>query len=110
MWTSDQIAKMFNVGPTFVTTGLVGMGTGTTAPPTNPCLDSTSGVSCQATPGPGQMMPYQCLDGTLVNATSMAQAQTMCASKAAAGGLGSDTMKYVLIGGAALVALLLLKK
>jgi len=105
-FTSDQIAKMFNVGPTFVTTGLVGMGTGTGTPGSPPPAAPPSGLP------PGYNVYGPCPeDGkTSVAARSEAEALAMCAAKFKARVGGGDTMKYVLIGGAALVALLLLKK
>lgn len=59
---------------------------------------------------PGQ---YQCKDGKLVMASTVAEAGTKCAALAIAAknrDTGTNTTTYLLIGGAALVALLLLKK
>jgi len=63
--------------------------------------------------GPGEIMPYECAPGgPIVNAASLEEAMVKCATaaKTASRDLGGDTMKYLLIGGAALVAILLLKK
>jgi hypothetical protein len=101
-FTSSQIASMFNVGLTFA--GLVGVGTKTPGSP--PPAAPPSGLP------PGYNVYGPCPeDGkTSVAARSEAEALAMCAAKFKARVGGGDTMKYVLIGGAALVALLLLKK